>query len=719
MKAKEKAKEKFPLDARLLSEAIIELNISRRSVGLYPAEHPITRQSIKRAYTLMKKLFDLRSTITIGVAKNEIMVDEYTLDTKNPVFREFALALHSKGIAAITFYSGLGENELLELHLMITDKDLPVGKELIKHVKSKNLKHLRVTPIDLSKLSFVEGAEQKPSDSGQTVWEEYVYGILEGKLRKGGADSAVFKIPPDSFAAILNGYTGDKKEESYDRVITTYLQKRDEQEINRESLNRFMSLVENLDKDVKDQLLSRAFKHPSMSQDNAEELLTQLAPEDIERMFKILKNQASLPKSMRNLLEKLSLTSEKDEKRGNIVEANPFADDIYLNEDMVKLFEHDKFDEYVDTDYKNDLEKMATFKKAVDHRLTRDMQSALSQQNVESSFLAVMLGLIGFENISRDNYLQLLTRLTEFTEACLETGRFAEVLQIHNTLYSHMLEGKYKTENTSMLEYFFHSEAFITKLLDAFKIWGRHQREDALKLARILGHSLTFPVIAILTEEDDPSRRSFYIAILMRLGKEVLPEAVRRLDDQRWYVVRNMILLIRECRGSEYLHKIRPFMKHKNTKIRLEALKTLLHFKSRDALHYIKLFLQGKNSEIKEQAIKLSGAYRLKQAVPYLIEILKKRDILETDMHLKIAAVKALGQIGDPEALDTLMRLFMDSGPLLLKGAFEKLKEEIVRSLENYPVRQIAPILKLAINSKNKKFEALAERLISRKSNGQ
>jgi hypothetical protein len=717
MKAQEH--EKIPLDAKLLSEAIIELNISRRSVGLYPPEHPITRQAIERAFTLLKKLFDLRSSIILGVAKNELMIDEYTLDIKNPVYREFALALHSKGIAAITFYSGLEKNELLELHLLITEKDLPVGKELVEHPRFKSLRHVRVVPIDLSKLSFVEGVKEKPPGSGQEVWEEYVYGVLEGKLAEDGADSSIFQIPPDSFAAILNTYTAEKKEESYDRVITTYLRKRDHQELNRESLNRFMTLVENLNQNVKEDLLSRTFKHPAMSQDNAGELMAQLTPEDIERMFNIVKNQSSMPKSMRNLLEKLSAGRTKDEITRDSFEATPFVDDIEINEGMMKLFDDDQFEEFVSTDYKYDLETMVTTQKVSGHRLTHEMETALRQESIESSFFTVLLELIGFEKISQDNYLQLLTRLSEFTEACLETGKFAEVLKIHNTLYTHMLEGSYKTETQSMLEYFFHSEAFITKLLDSFKIWGRHQRDDALKLARIMGSSLISPVLDDLCKEDNSSQRSFYISILKRLGKDVLVEAVRRLNDKRWYVVRNMLYLIRECRGSEYLHKIRSFTKHKNNKICLEALRTLLHFNARDVFHYLKLFLTGKNPELKEQAIKLSGIYRIKQAVPYLIKILKKRDILETDMHFKLAAVKALGQIGDPQALDTLLSLYRSPKLLLHKGTFEEFKTEIVRSLEHYPFQQTVPILELAKTSKNKKEKALAQKLFSRKTNGQ
>jgi hypothetical protein len=123
----ETKQEKLPIDARLLSEAVIELNISRRSVGLYPPEHPILKSSIEKAFELLRKLFELRSSITLGIAKDTLVIDEYTLDKKNPVFREFALSLHGKGIAAVTFDSALEVGELVSLHELITMREGPVG----------------------------------------------------------------------------------------------------------------------------------------------------------------------------------------------------------------------------------------------------------------------------------------------------------------------------------------------------------------------------------------------------------------------------------------------------------------------------------------------------------------------------------------------------------------------------------------------------------------
>ena len=711
MEEKDK-KEKLPLDAKLLSDAVIELNISRRSVGLYPSEHPITKKSIENAYSLLKKLFEIRSSITLGVAKDVLMVDEYTLDRQNPVFIEFAIALHSKGIAAVTFHSGLEENEVLTLHELISDKDLPIGQALIELDKSKKLRHVRLEPLEVSKLKFVEGVQKGERGPEQALWEDYVYGVVEGTLAEGDAEGIVFKVPPEDVASILNSRPSGTKE-GYDRVITTYLSKKGRKGLNKESINKFMTLVENLSPQIKEQFLSRTVEHTAFNQKEVDKLLGELTPEDVERMMKLFEKQSTLPESLRNLIDRFSRVNRGKDVKEVLHKGSSHIDDIELSEEMMRLFEEDKFEDFVDKQYQKDLEKMLEAKGGRYSPLTEKIKKTMDPEVLDSAFSYVILELADFDRIKREDYLKLLTRLSELTGVFLETGRFEEVLQIHNVIYSRMLTGNFRDEALSMIEYFFHSEQFISRLLEVFNIWGREQREAALRLARVLKLNLINPILDALSEEQRPSQRKFYLSILSQMGRDVLQEAVKRLGDERWYVIRNMIYLIRESKGKDYIRKIRPLIKHKNEKVCIEALKTLVHFNTPDAFSNLKLFLTGKHPKIKEEAIKLSGVYRMKETVPCLINILEQQNILGEELHYKKLAVKALGKIGDPNALNALGKLYK-SKSLLYKGAFREIKLEIIRSLDNYPFKQAGPILELALVSRDDEAKTLAKKLISK-----
>src|ERR1700690_3268151 len=219
--------EKIPIDAKLLTDAVIELNISRRSVGLYPREHPIVRESIERAFVFLTKLFEIRSTITLGITKDLLMIDEYILDKKNPVFREFAFNQYKKGIIAITFSSGLEIEELIGFHELLVTGDEVIGQTVLKVAEEKKLRHIKLVPIDLSKLKFTEGGE-KQQGSEIDFWGNYITALLDGKLADSDAEGIALNIPPEEIALFLNERSNEIQpdNETYDRVITTYLKKK-------------------------------------------------------------------------------------------------------------------------------------------------------------------------------------------------------------------------------------------------------------------------------------------------------------------------------------------------------------------------------------------------------------------------------------------------------------------------------------------------------------
>jgi hypothetical protein len=711
----EKRKEKLPIDAKLLSDAVIELNISRRSVGLYPREHPIARDSIEKAFDFLRKLFDLRSTITVGIAKDTLVVDEYTLDRKNPVFKEFALSIHSKGIAAMTFYSGLGKEELFFLHELITAKDIPSGKDLVELAQKNGLKHIVLTPLDISKFGFVEDALRQ--DGAETkIWEDYIYGLLEGRLADSDAEGVLLNVAPEDIAGLINDQMSDDTHEvTYDRVITTYLRKKEDSGINRELFTRFISMVQNLGPKIKQQFLKRAFSGPSMDAGEAERLFGELSQNDIGKVMTMFSEHSSLiPDSLRNLVDKLNAAKKGKGFFDLIVDGKGLVDDVEIDERIMGLFSLDHFKTFVTDEYQAELEEMLRGFEGRKSPVLEQVRNECRDEIVDRVASEVILELLEADSTGRDEYLALLARLAELVRDFLETGRFLEVSDIYNTLYSHTLAGKYRQEAAGMLEFSFYSRDSIAKMIEAFKLWGRFEREGVVRLTAVLKRYLTDPLFDALSEEKDPSIRKFLLSVLIGFRTDIVPEAVRRLNDERWYVLRNMIYLIRECGGVKHVHQIKPFAKHADKRISVEAVKTLLHFNVPGTFPYVRLYLQSRDLELRDQVIRLAGIYRLKEAVPYLLEILEKKGLFGTEWHYKTSVVKALGDIGDPRAVVPLTRLYQSK--TMLYGSFmEELKVEIFKSLSSYPQASVRSLVDQGLSSKNREIRAISEKLLRSK----
>ena len=58
------------LDTKVLSDFLYALNIARRQVIAYPSGHPMIAQAADKLLTLLTRLLEFRSEVTIGIARD-------------------------------------------------------------------------------------------------------------------------------------------------------------------------------------------------------------------------------------------------------------------------------------------------------------------------------------------------------------------------------------------------------------------------------------------------------------------------------------------------------------------------------------------------------------------------------------------------------------------------------------------------------------------------
>src|SRR5512143_3609363 len=184
------AEHELPIDTKLLSEAVIELNISRKNVGIYPPGHIQITKSIERAFEILQRLFEIRSEMTLGVAKDTLLVGQDYLDQKNPVYSDFALSMNRRGIAAVTFIRGLEREELTRFHRILTTKpdDIEAAGGIEKVMAGSSIGHIRIMAVDYGSFHVTEEQEiatpQGKADEKQdlALWQDFVSHLSAGTL---------------------------------------------------------------------------------------------------------------------------------------------------------------------------------------------------------------------------------------------------------------------------------------------------------------------------------------------------------------------------------------------------------------------------------------------------------------------------------------------------------------------------------------------------------
>ncbi len=690
----------IPLDARLLSEVVIELNITRRNVSIYPKEHPIVEKSLGNALDHLQRLFELRDEVTLSIAKDTLIIDDYYLDKQNPVFRDFALLLSRMDISLVTFINGMTVTDLYTFIKLLTDNmKNPSSSMLSEKIQQSGLVYIRVQFINYDAFIFDEG-KTEDRDPDDLIWERYVSGAMEDRLMTGDLPENLREISPEKLAVILNQSEIVKdaelvKAESYDSVISAYVRTSSERVFSGSELRKLMDFINDLRPELKKQFLSSVVRNVTQDMESVEKSLREISAQEVMSLLSQINEQkVAIPETLTNLLNRFAKLDECSFKdisiRGELI-----ADDILLSEEIVTLLSEGGFADFVSDVYQKQIKKLLDIKPGKEAAKYGDsLKGEFQEEYLQKVLNGTLLQLISceipdFVDVSAyDSFIDLLQQqLQEF----IDTGQYAQVLKTLHTLESNVAGNKGQDFSSRTLEYF-QTQEFLQSVTDSLCMMGRLMRDDAQQLTEYYSDHIIPLLMDALADEESQSTRSFLLSLISSFKDKAASEALKRLSDKRWFVQRNMLVILEECGDREVLPHIRQCCSDANPKVSLQATMCLLKLGDDYAMDMLKKHLHSNFKEAVDRAVVLSGAYRAKEAVPDLITLLNRKPVSGSDINGKIPVVKALGQIGDPRAVDSLRNVLV-SRSILFKSAVDNLKKEVNDSLGQYPPENVKDLL--------------------------
>lgn len=677
---------KQPLDTRLLSDAIIELNISRHNVSVYPKNHPIVEKSLDVSFGYLQKLFELREEITLAVAKDTLIIDDCTIDKQNPIYREFALTLSNMNIAYVKFISGLTRKELYDFHSFLLKNMRNDSSEEIESVFNQyKLEHIKTAFIDYSAFNLVE--DKREEKQNESLLEKYLAALLEGKPPVKEGSELIYNTPPGKLASLINSTSSNNiSGDSYNMLITTYIKSSSTKGINVNELKKLIEFINNLKPELKRQFLASAVSIVSNTIDSVKDSLGEMSVGEVIDLISLMNEQmVTMPKALKNLLDKFADLHSKDFEAPSF-NGNTIEDDILLSSDVSTLLNEDNFNEYISDSYHEELQglsKVTTSK--VDPGKKVEIEQELESEYLENAFHEVVLEIISTENYNdmpNEEHELFINILIDEMEGFLETGQYAQILGTLQALKSNHTNNRFQDLTSEALGKCTSSE-FISLFIHSLKFFGREKRAEAIRLCEFYGGIIIAPLIDALIDEKSLKTRKLLLGYITLFRDKAAAEAVKRLSDNRWYVQRNMLFIMSECGNLEMIELAKQYCNNKNPIVSFEAIKCLLKFQNDYPVETLRKYLRSGNWSLIMNAISIAGAFKINEVVPDLIQLLRKNNLWRVNYTNKIAVIKVLGQIGDSRALDTLENI-LSSKTLLYKGHLEKLKKEIFNSLKEY-----------------------------------
>lgn len=541
--------------SRELADFLIELSIGLHKNAIYPPGHPLLEGATSGIAQHLAALLKDRPSLSLGVARQQLIIEGVATDEGNPVLRDLAQRLHRHQLGAVKFTPGVTATEVAEvLATLATDagrRARPLGLEGPDVLQQ--WPHARLLPLTFGQLQLLDdepdtagdedaSAEMRTDGRGAQLWIGLARASLAGEWSNQPSDSADSTDP----TAVAKAIDEHQKDAAYDQVVVGYLLQIAEElksKGDKEAValkKRISRLVGDLRPETLARLLEMSGDHRQRRKfvSDAAEGMAAEAVVELVRAAADTSGQ-TISHSLVRMLSKLAVHADEG-PAGSRSQA-----DGALREQVQQLIGGWQLDDPNPDGYRLALEKMS--------RATPVFQQAHDALPCEPERLLA----IGFE-------IQVLGEpVWRSLGAMASRASLAPVLDLLDAAPAGW-----------MRDALWQQAATVDRLHQQLTL----ETVDPVVIQRMAAHmqlAASEPLLDALESADDRTAMAL-MDILASLGNAVGEQVVLRLASARWAAQRRLLVLLGKIGTLPPAFAARDFIRHADTAVRREALRILI-----------------------------------------------------------------------------------------------------------------------------------------------
>jgi hypothetical protein len=622
--------------SRELGNFLVELSIALHRHAIYPNDHPSLEPAAAAIARRAALLLADRPTMSLGVARSQLVIEGVATDANHPVLRDLAGRLHRHHLGAVTFRSGLETAELFDvlrtLAVDATRTGQPLGLGPAEQLR--RWAHVRLHPVSFDRLEMIEAEAHAADDTAKGLRAAQLW---VGLARAALAASRPADEPPPSTepTAIAQAINTQPRSEGYDQAIVGYLLQIAEELKNAGSaeaaaLRRRMSrLISALEPETLRRLLDMGGDLAQRREFalNATQTLALDAVLEIARAAAAA-SQQTVSHSLLRLLAKLAMHAEEgSEGRRSSADAN-------LREQVRELVAGWTLTDPNPGAYGAALQRLAQATPGV---------AANRPDGFHDTELERLVGMaIEIGEIRRPVWRAV--------ESLVEDRRLGALAAL--------LEAAPAESSVAALLWERLAAPDVVRRLSGGEP-ADFQTIDLL-LPRLERPALTSLLDTLAASESRGTRRGL-LDRLMKMADQLGNEIVARLADPRWYVRRNMLVLLDAMTALPSGFTAASHLTHPDARVRREALKIAVRIPDERERALIAALA---DSDARVVAIALTIVQQACPAavVPAVIRVATEP---ATPSEMRVPAIRVLGAVTAPAARDALLHL-VDGGRTFL-----------------------------------------------------
>lgn len=186
---------------------------------------------------------------------------------------------------------------------------------------------------------------------------------------------------------------------------------------------------------------------------------------------------------------------------------------------------------------------------------------------------------------------------------------------------------------------------------------GTPEHDGCMRFLGALGTFAIDPLLEVLADEPNMAARKSLVDLISTVADRHIQDVGERVEDPRWYVVRNVVSILGATRRREVLPYLGRTLRHSDVRVRRETIRAVSGISDALVVPMLVSALEDTDAQNVQLAARYLGRAGDPSAVRALMRVANGEGRGNRDQGPRVEAIEALGALGATEALPILKSL--------------------------------------------------------------
>jgi len=312
-----------------------------------------------------------------------------------------------------------------------------------------------------------------------------------------------------------------------------------------------------------------------------------------------------------------------------------------------------------------------------------------------------------------DSYVEIMTYIEKAIKAMVVSGDYthaAAFLKRIKTISENEKEVSPKHSETAIgVIDALGDEAFLQELTHSLNASKADNIDEIYATLTMLNKKSILPLTNMLSGLEQMKSRRVVCDALAVLAKDDLETVLTKLQDENWYIVRNIVYVLGRIGDARVISHIKRIKDHIEPKVRKEIIHTLSEIKSDEAKDMLVSYLNDSDKTVRVSALKRISSLEHRKAVPDIFQIISSEGFDSKENYEKKELLDALAILGSEGQLPFLKELLMKKSWLFGRAKADELRLLSVHALRKMNIPGVIDIIKEGASSSDKVIRRICE----------